>query len=50
METLCAQNVGMTTCAKRLVQLLYRRNGSAYTPSTGVKPRINTAHTPLSGV
>lgn len=21
METLCAQNVGMTTCAKRLVQL-----------------------------
>ncbi len=27
METLCAQNVGMTTCAKRLVQRVLRRIG-----------------------
>ena len=29
METLCARNVGVTTCAKRLVQLRIRQDDVA---------------------
>jgi len=50
METLCAQNVGVTTCAKRLVQLLFMRNGSAYTPALWVKPGIFPAYAAALGV